>query len=141
MTCWLTSRSTPPVCVIFPDDSGSGSLWRQIAIVGHLYDLTLETRGLSISWVLAGCGDYRLSSYDGHFGRSLTTCAPPDRRLDVYFDRLVEVASTMVNCLTPLLIQGSRSCLFLRSGSAPAESKNPSEFFVSHCSIHSPAQH
>ncbi|KAF9645487.1 hypothetical protein BDM02DRAFT_3189684 [Thelephora ganbajun] len=58
-----------------------------IAIIGHIYHLDLETRALSISWVLAGCGDYRLPSYPDHFGRTFTTCSPPDRPVDVYFDR------------------------------------------------------
>ena len=60
-------------------------------IIGHVYNLNLDTRQLTISWVLGGCGNYTLPSFAGHYGRSFTTCAPPDRAVDVYFDRLLKV--------------------------------------------------
>ena len=63
-----TPRSMSPVYAILPDWSGFPRRpLLQIAIIGHIYHLDLSTRGLSISWVLAGCGDYGLPSYPGHF--------------------------------------------------------------------------
>ena len=96
MTCSLVFHSTPLAYVTFHNDP-VGSLLvdcsTQIAVIGHIYNLDLHTRGLSISWILAGCGDYRLPSFAGHYGRPYTTCAPPDRPVDVYFDGLLMVAS------------------------------------------------